>query len=391
MRRARYSSGSVLFDKGRGTWRLLQWVEGKRRSQTIGTKQQYPTKAAAQKAAEALKATVSKPSTAPTVSTLIESYRAEKMPKRIDTRRAYEVWLSNHIIPKWGPCSLSDVQARPVELWLDSLSLAPKSKAHIRGLLSVLWDYAMWRGDMPTQRNPMELVTIKGATKRTRQPRSLTVEEFQGFARHLPEPFRTMALLCVCLGLRISECLALKWADVDWLDSRIRVERGIVCQQVDEVKTAESRKTLTVSTELLTVLKTWKQTTQFSDADDWMFASPVQLGRLPWSYDQVWRMYQKAARAARIGGFGTHSLRHTFRTWLDSVGTPVGVQQRLMRHADIRTTMNVYGDAVTQDMADAHGKVVRLAIPLNGSQSGSQNLQLVEEMVSAEGIEPSTY
>jgi len=391
LKRARYSSGSVLFDKGRGTWRLLQWVNGKRRSQTIGTKQQYPTKAAAQKAAQSLKPVTEPVRTGPTVSALIESYRAEKMPKRIDTRRAYEVWLSNHIVPKWGQCSLSDAQARPVELWLDSLTLAPKSKAHIRGLLSVLWDYAMWRGDVPTQRNPMELVTIKGATKRTRQPRSLTVEEFQGFARHLPEPFRTMALLCVCLGLRISECLALKWADVDWLDSRIRVERGIVCQQVDEVKTAESRKTLTVSTELLTVLKTWKQTTQFSDADDWMFASPVQLGRLPWSYDQVWRMYQKAARAARIGGFGTHSLRHTFRTWLDSVGTPVGVQQRLMRHADIRTTMNVYGDAVTQDMADAHGKVVRLAIPLNGSQSGSQNLQLVEEMVSAEGIEPSTY
>ena len=391
MKRARYSSGSVLFDKGRGTWRLLQWVNGKRRSQTIGTKQQYPTKAAAQKAAQSLKPVTEPVRTGPTVSALIESYRAEKMPKRIDTRRAYEVWLSNHIVPKWGQCSLSDAQARPVELWLDSLTLAPKSKAHIRGLLSVLWDYAMWRGDVPTQRNPMELVTIKGATKRTRQPRSLTVEEFQGFARHLPEPFRTMALLCVCLGLRISECLALKWADVDWLDSRIRVERGIVCQQVDEVKTAESRKTLTVSTELLTVLKTWKQTTQFSDADDWMFASPVQLGRLPWSYDQIWRVYQRAAKAAKIGGFGTHTLRHTFRTWLDSVGTPVGVQQKLMRHADIRTTMNVYGDAVTADMADAHGKVVRLAIPSNGSQSGSQSLQLVEKMVSAEGIEPSTY
>jgi integrase len=61
---------------------------------------------------------------------------------------------------------LSDVQARPVELWLDSLILAPKSKAHVRGLLSVLWDLAMWRGGVPTQRNPMELVTIKGATKR---------------------------------------------------------------------------------------------------------------------------------------------------------------------------------------------------------------------------------
>ena len=94
-----------------------------------------------------------------------------------------------------------------------------------------------------------------------------------------------------------------------------------------------------------------------------MFASPVQLGRLPWSYDQVWRMYQKAAGNAGIGRLGTHSLRHTYRSWLDSVGTPVGVQQKLMRHADIRTTMNIYGDAVTEDMRLAHEKVVRLAIP----------------------------
>ena len=39
-------------------------------------------------------------------------------------------------------------------------------------------------------------------------------------------------------------------------------------------------------------------------------------------------------------------------------------------HADIRTTMNVYGDAVTQDMAVAHGKVVDLA--LNGRGSGRE-------------------
>jgi integrase len=70
-----------------------------------------------------------------------------------------------------------------------------------------------------------------------------------------------------------------------------------------------------------------------------MFASPYQLGRLPWSDDQVYRVYQKAAESARVGGFGMHTLRHTYRAWLDSVGTPVGVQQKLMRHTDVRTTM----------------------------------------------------
>ena len=142
------------------------------------------------------------------MNALIQQYREEKMPQRFSTRRGYEAWLSNHIAPKWGECSLADVQARPVELWLNSLTLSPKSRVAIRGVLSILWDHAMWRGDVATQRNPMELVRIKGATKRTQQPRSLTVEEFQKFVIHLEEPFRTIALVCVCFGLRISECLA---------------------------------------------------------------------------------------------------------------------------------------------------------------------------------------
>jgi integrase len=64
------------------------------------------------------------------------------------------------------------------------------------------------------QCNPMELVTIKGVTKRTRKPRSLSVEELQKFIQGLEEPFRTIALTCVCFGLRISDCLALKWSDI---------------------------------------------------------------------------------------------------------------------------------------------------------------------------------
>jgi len=365
-RAARHKTGSVVFDKRRKTWNYLWWEDGKRLSKSIGTANQYPTKTSAWYAAEAflnsLEAHTKVVSSEPTVNTLVEQYRAEKMPKRADTRRSYEVWLRNHILPRCGAHSLAELQARPVELWLDSLSLAPKSKAHIRGLLSILWDFAAWRGDMPLQRNPMELVTVRGATKRKRQPRSLTVEEFQKFTLDLDEPFRMMALLCCCLGLRISECLGLKWSDVDWINGRLTVERGIVCQQVDDVKTAESRKTLVISPELLDVVKTWKQAAQFSPSEDWMFASPAQLGRLPWTYDQVCRMYRKEAGKAGIGGRGAHSLRHTYRSWLDSVGTSVGVQQKFMRHSDIRTTMNVYGDAATAEMADAHGKIVRMAL-----------------------------
>lgn len=104
--------------------------------------------------------------------------------------------------------------------------------------------------------------------------------------------------------------------------------------------------------------------------EDWIFASPVQVGRLPYSYTGVKQTIQRAADAASLGHLRSHTFRHTYRTWLDSVGTPVGVQQKLMRHADIRTTMNIYGDAVTPDMREAHGKIVGLA--LNGTGNGTE-------------------
>ena len=56
------------------------------------------------------------------------------------------------------------------------------------------------------------------------------------------------------------------------------------------------------------------------------------------------------------------SLRHTYRSLLDSVGTPLAVQQKLMRHTDIRTTMNVYGDVITNQESEALAKIARLAL-----------------------------
>jgi site-specific recombinase XerD len=46
----------------------------------------------------------------------------------------------------------------------------------------------------------------------------------------------------------------------------------------------------------------------------------------------------------------------------DAVGTTLAVQQKMMRHADIRTTLNIYGDVVTDEMEQAHRKVVSLAL-----------------------------
>jgi hypothetical protein len=47
-----------------------------------------------------------------------------------------------------------------------------------------------------------------------------------------------------------------------------------------------------------------------------------------------------AGRRLNLGDVGWHAFRYTYRSWLDSVGTSMGVQRKLMRHAQIATTMN---------------------------------------------------
>jgi integrase len=335
----------------------------------IGTQNELKTKGAAQQRAQSQFADIvralretPKSGDGETVRSLAASFEQERLPSRHSTARMYRSWLRNHILPKWGDTLVSEVQPRPIELWLQALTLSPKSKCHIRSVLHLLMEFAMWSGVLPIARNPIELVVVKGATKRTRQPRSLAVDEFRKFVGQLEEPFHTMATLCVCLGLRISECLALKWNDVDWLNGKLRIERAIVRQHVDDVKTVYSQKQMSIDPELVVMLKAWKQSSQFSGEGDWLFASPAQQGRLPWSYPYILRRFHRAANSAGIGGVPTHTLRHSYRSWLDAVGTPIAVQQKLMRHSDIRTTMNVYGDVVTDEMARAHSKVVGLAL-----------------------------
>jgi integrase len=366
MRKAR-QQGSIVYDKRRDVWYYLHFDdEGVRRTRTLGHLSEIPTKAEAWAAVAKLKKTA--PQTLPpdngcSVSEIEKAYIVERLSTvRPETRRSLLSLLNCHVLPEWGSADIRNLKPRNVELWLRGLPLSPKSRVHIRNAMHALIDYAMWAGVMQCGVNPLSLVRVQGSTKRVRKPRVLTVSEFQKLTAELQEPVRTLAIVCACLGLRVSEGLGLRWSDVNWLEATIRIERACVRQRVDDCKTEGSRKTLSIGPELMQVLQSWRQGTQFPEPDAFLFASFVKLGRLPISYTEIRRELRRGAKAAGIGHLSTHSFRHSFRTWIESLGAPVGVQQRAMRHASVTTTLNLYGDALPEDLRQVHQKVSALAL-----------------------------
>jgi integrase len=164
-----------------------------------------------------------------------------------------------------------------------------------------------------------------------------------------------------CTGLRVSELLGLQWSDIDFGGLTMHVKRAVVNGRVGNVKTEYSKDLLPLAADVAVLLRDWRHEAPLS-TEGWVFANPRTLK--PYRGATVEKCYFRGI-GRRLGiRLGWHTFRHTYRTWLDATGASIGVQQKLMRHAQVSTTMNIYGNALMQSKRDANSKVVDMA--LNG-------------------------
>ncbi|MGD0445510.1 MAG: site-specific integrase [Edaphobacter sp.] len=308
---------------------------------------------------------------------------------------------------KWGTTHITRMKPVKVQEWLKNMDSAPKTKGHVKAIMHRLYEKAMLWEMVEWQRNPMQLVEVKGISKRKKKPIVLTVEQYYQLLELIPQPYRTMVVVAQCTGLRAEEVLALEWQDIDFENLSMKVVRAVVHGRVKMVKTEYSEDELPLDPDFAAILLDWKMESERKAKEegktqlagsDLLFISPVtgrhfhtapvqqdyirpagcclvacrkcgaaagvwcreegktpNGGRLP-IHEERWEA------AGKYDGVGWHTFRHTYRSWLDDTGAPVGVQQKLMRHAQVSTTMNVYGNALMGAKREANSKVVRMAL-----------------------------
>ena len=112
----------------------------------VGSIEEYPTESRARTASMSrlLSINQEKPEgVSVPFGAVIERYLAKELPERNSTASRYRSWLKNYVQPKWAECSLDQIKPVAVEDWLKRLSLAPKSKSHLKNLMRVLFNAAL--------------------------------------------------------------------------------------------------------------------------------------------------------------------------------------------------------------------------------------------------------
>ena len=153
----------------------------------------------------------------------------------------------------------------------------------------------------------------------------------------------------------------LMWEDINFEEKEITPKRSVVNQNVGDVKTEASKKSIPLDEDLLEELLLWRAETPYAADSDYIFASAKMKGKQPYWMSRIMQLNIKpvAAKLA-IPLKGWHTLRHSYTTLLRQNGNDPKVVQDLLRHASYSITANIYDAAVSDEKRNAHRGVLRL-------------------------------
>ena len=383
-RRRAYQYGTLALEarkRGPDVWiyRHFDFENGrKRRPKTIvGTQQQYPTRATAERACEQLRLVANAENLNPqnpTLGGLIDRYIEQVLGPCIDIpiggtqdplarisfhcAKSYKSVLNKWVRPRWAdqPVRRFDHAAvrASVEEWLRTLwrsrdnpnGLAPKTVRSIYTVMKLTFKFGVKWGYL--HENPMAEQRVelpRGSTKRSKQPVQLTASGFFALLARLGLREKLAVAFAGWLGPRISEAFGLQWQDFDLKERVVSFRRGFVQGRVTPLKTEASRTNLPLPAEVLVLLREWQSVTPYNQPADWIFASPRTRGQRPLWPQQLLKTHIKpVALAAGLPSIGWHSFRHTVSAWGKEAGLELEEVKTLMRHENIATTSDVYGD-----------------------------------------------
>ena len=172
--------------------------------------------------------------------------------------------------------------------------------------------------------------------------------------------------LLVNTGLRRGEALALRWSDVDFDASLIRV-RGTLGRvngvlEVTDTKTAKSRRAVPANDAVLTLLrgvKAAQNAERLQAGSQWHqtgYVFTTEFGE-PCDPRNALRALKVAADRAGLPSVGLHTLRHSAASMMLSGGVPLKVVSDILGHASVAITGDIYGHVAPDVSREAVAKL----------------------------------
>ncbi|WP_052504458.1 tyrosine-type recombinase/integrase [Rossellomorea aquimaris] len=272
---------------------------------------------------------------------------------------AYSSWslIKNHILPYFTSIFFDEITTLMIDEFYakkQDQGLSPKTVREIHNLLNRAFGQGVKWGVL--QQNPVSEAT----------PPKLQHKEHSLWTKEQTEKFLKVVegtenevfyILAIFTGMRRGEILGLMWDDIDFIQGKIYVSRGLVRVKerglvLRDVKTRKSRRQISISPFVISKLQEHKdKITRMGklNTKGMVLISSTGNNKDP---NNVLREFKRITRNASIPKITIHDLRHLHATMLLKNGENPKVVSERLGHNDVGITLDTYSH-VTPDIQNS--------------------------------------
>jgi integrase len=277
---------------------------------------------------------------------------------RVATAHSYGQVVDLYVVPQLGRIPLAKLEPADVARMLASLSARedrPLSSTTVRYVYTVLriaLGRALRQGLVV--RNVATLVDPPAKARHELRP--LTAAEASAFLEAVRgDRLEALYVMAIALGLRQGELLGLRWSDVDLEAGAVAIRRQLQSRtRTDaEPKTDRARRTLALPAFVVTALREHRARQaerRFVGADGYVFAT---RNGTPLMARNVVREFKAALKRTGLAPQRFHDLRHAAATLMLEQGEDLDAVSRILGHASVATTADVYAHLTAARMRRA--------------------------------------
>lgn len=298
----------------------------------------------------------------------VEKYANENLSP--DTRQNYINIINTRILPNYGHMKLADIKPMHIVNFVNDLKKNGKRLDGKEGSLSASSITNCYRAfnNLLSRATEWKLIkenpakSVKTPKIKSKKSDVYSKEELLILLKHLEEkPFhwKVLILLALSTGAREGEIAALEWKHIDFEKGTVYIEQSLTEVVGEGVKLKSTKndrcRIVSIPSFLLVHLKKLKvhrthEKLLVGDMREWpdhffIFANEFGKPIRPDSISQWWSRFTKKHKLKKIR---FHDLRHTSATLLINEGVHAKVISERLGHADISTTMNIYGHVLAE-------------------------------------------
>ena len=249
----------------------------------------------------------------------------------------------------FGKEPVSKITAQDVDGWIREFSRGGRSQKVVTTQLQIvrqILGFAVLRGYIST--NPAQVVKApRGLPREYRQPP--TKAEVKAIKELAGQHF--LPALIYYTGMRWGEAMGLRWEDIDREAKLIYIRRSVYYEsttpRIKTRKTEMGNRVVPLLDALDAVLPRGKLRGYiFTEEDGKTLLARTHAARL-------WSDWQKEAGTTLTA----HQVRHGYATALLEAGVDPKVAQRLLGHAQISTTLDIYTHVRDEAIKDAAARM----------------------------------